>query len=42
MFRSSELVGLAWRDVHFASGDKGLILYVPQSKTDQAGHEIFF
>lgn len=33
MFRSSELVGLQWEHVHFP-GRGGVMLYVPQSKTD--------
>lgn len=36
MFRSSELVGIQWRDVVFASSG-GVMVYIPQSKTDQAG-----
>lgn len=36
MFRSSELVGVRWRDVCFAESG-GALIYVPRSKTDQAG-----
>lgn len=36
MFRSSELVGVTWRDVCFAE-EGGALIYVPRSKTDQAG-----
>jgi integrase len=35
MFRSSELVGIDWADVQFKQS--GVMIYVPQSKTDQAG-----
>lgn len=35
MFRCSELVAVDWRDVHFV--DRGVMIYVPHSKTDQAG-----
>jgi integrase len=35
MFRSSELVGISWEDVR--ERPKGLLLFVPRSKTDQAG-----
>lgn len=32
MFRSSELVNITWEHVHFT--DKGVMIYVPSSKTD--------
>jgi site-specific recombinase XerD len=35
MFRSSELVGISWEDVR--ERPKGLLLFMPRSKTDQAG-----
>jgi hypothetical protein len=35
MFRSSELVGIRWEDVR--EHRRGLLLYAPRSKTDQAG-----
>ena len=35
MFRSSELVGVDWE--HIAFRDAGVMVYVPRSKTDQAG-----
>lgn len=36
MFRSSELVGISWDNVSFTSKG-GVLIYVPNSKTDQAG-----
>lgn len=36
MFRSSELVGIRWDHVSFTSKG-GVLIYVPSSKTDQAG-----
>lgn len=35
MFRSSELVGIEWQHIKFSSS--GVMIYVPHSKTDQAG-----
>jgi integrase len=35
MFRSSELVGIYWEDVKVC--EQGLLLFIPRSKTDQAG-----
>jgi site-specific recombinase XerD len=35
MFRSSELVGIHWEDVKVCG--QGLLLFIPRSKTDQAG-----
>jgi integrase len=35
MFRSSELVGVRWEHVRFTR--KGVLIYLPRSKTDQAG-----
>eukprot|EP00878_Enallax_costatus_P033706 GHUV01037255.1.p1 GENE.GHUV01037255.1~~GHUV01037255.1.p1 ORF type:complete len:162 (+),score=32.25 GHUV01037255.1:604-1089(+) len=37
MFRSSELVSIDCKHVHFTSGGGGVKVYVPSSKTDQAG-----
>lgn len=41
MFRSAELVGIEWRDLHVyengGEAEKGVAIYVPYSKTDQAG-----
>jgi hypothetical protein len=36
MFKSSELVGVTWRDVCLAE-EGGALIYVPLSKTDQVG-----
>jgi len=36
MFRSSQLVGIGWESVSFTSKG-GVLIYVPSSKTDQAG-----
>jgi integrase len=36
MCRVSELVAINWRDVHFQDS-RGVMIYVPSSKTDQAG-----
>jgi hypothetical protein len=36
MFRCSELAAMDWRSVHFVE-DRGVMLYVPSSKTDQVG-----
>lgn len=36
MFRSSELVGIDWDDLR-AVGQRGVLIFVPRSKTDQAG-----
>lgn len=37
MFRSSELVAVRWQDLHFTGSRPGVMVYVPRSKTDQAG-----
>ncbi|WIA42314.1 hypothetical protein OEZ86_008328 [Tetradesmus obliquus] len=41
MFRSAELVGVEWRDLQVyeegGEAEKGVAIYVPYSKTDQAG-----
>ncbi|WIA44603.1 hypothetical protein OEZ86_007321 [Tetradesmus obliquus] len=41
MFRSAELVGIEWRDLQVyeegGEAEKGVAIYVPYSKTDQAG-----
>ncbi len=37
MFRSSELATMDWQDVHFSSTRSGVMIYMPRSKTDQAG-----
>ncbi|WIA28653.1 hypothetical protein OEZ86_011189 [Tetradesmus obliquus] len=37
MFRSSELVGIDWDDLRPIQQKGGVLIYVPRSKTDQAG-----